>query len=98
MIPSARGKKVLVLGFELDREDTVAVAMFLSELSFEVVAGFLGLLIVDADNAIETSCGKIATIVGVIEGEDLIVGFYAVPELFACFGQELEEVTVGVGG
>ena len=68
------------------------MSFLVPEFSLEVVAGFLGFFIVDADGVVLPGCCKIDAVVGVVEREDLVVGLVALPEHFASLGVELEEV------
>ena len=55
---------------------------------------FLGFLVIDPDHVISSSCSEVASVAGVVQSEDLVVGLDSVPKLLPGFGQELEQVSV----
>ena len=68
-----------------------------SQLSFQTMSNFLCFLIINPDYCIPTRSGEASTIWRKIKSKDLIVILDGMPELFACFGYELEEMAIGIG-
>ena len=66
LVPSSTDHDSWVVRFEPESKDTIAMSMFISELSFEIVTGFLGLLVVDPDDVVATSSSEVAAIMGVV--------------------------------
>jgi len=50
------------------------------------MSGLFGFLVVNPYDIFKTSCGKVATIVSIIQGENLIIWLNTMPELFSGFG------------
>jgi len=61
------------------------------------MSGLFGFLVVNPYDIFKTSCGKVATIVSIIQGENLIIWLNTMPELFSGFGEELEQMPISVG-
>ena len=61
-----------------------------SQLSLQTMSKFLSFLIINPDYCVPTCRGETSTIWRIIKSKDLIVSFDGMPELFACFGYELE--------
>lgn len=56
-----------------------------------------GLLVVDTDDIIPACSCKVSAIVGVVNRENLIIRLDSMPELFACLGEDLEDVPIRIG-
>lgn len=73
------------------------MACLVPELSFEIVAGLLGLLVVDTNDIIAACSCKISSVVCVVNRKDLIVRLNSMPQLFAGLGENLEDMAIGIG-
>ena len=47
---------------------------------------FLGFLVIDPDHVVSSSCSEVASVAGVVQSEDLVVGLDSVPKLLPGFG------------
>ena len=74
------------------------MASLVPQLPLQIMRSLFGLLIVDADKVIPARGREISPIMRIVQGKDLVVGFSSVPKLFTCFGQELEQMPVGICG
>ena len=69
----------------------------IAKLSLQIMGCLFSFLVVDPDDILQPCCGKVASIMGVIQGKDLIIWLNSMPDLFASLGKKLEEVPIGVG-
>lgn len=79
LIPSSTDHNSRVVRFKLESKNTIAMPMFIPELSFKVMTSLLGFLIVYSDDVVSSGCCKVATIVSIVESKDLIIRLDSVP-------------------
>ena len=74
------------------------MTLLLPENAFEVVRGLFCFLVIYPYGIVKSRSGKVATIASIVQSKNLIIGLNSMPDLFSGFGEELEEVSVSVGG
>ena len=97
MVPAATDQQIRLILLELDRKDAVIMSRLVPFYSIELMRYLLGLLIIDPDNIVLSRSRKSRTVGVVINGHDIVAFFKVMPDLLACLGRVLVEMTVGVG-
>ncbi len=69
----------------------------MSQFSLESVRCLFSLLIINSHNVIPSSSGKVSPITRVVEGKDLVVSLYSMPELLPRLCDELKDMAIGIG-
>lgn len=93
LVPSSTQYNIGIIWIESQSEQSIIVSWFMPSYSLKFMGNILGLFIVEADVAVFASCCEHRALGIVVNGENIIVFFFLLEDLFSSFCHKLVQRT-----